>query len=210
MLGKGHSVTHETWAEGNRRSESPQFFGGRCSDDSPSHWNAGGLVLLAGHSWGGAVITEAGNHPQVRGLVYIAAGAPDSGQSFGDWWKDYTPAPGAAEIKPYGDGYVALTLEGVRQLFVLDLPRDEADIVYATQGPLAVKCFSDKISKAAWRSRPNWYIVASEDQTIPPGVERDSASRMCAKTCVLKSSHVPMLCQPDVVAELIANAAAFL
>ena len=146
----------------------------------------------------------------MRGLVYIAAGAPDSGQSFGDWWKDYTPAPGAAEIKPYGDGYVALTLEGVRQLFVLDLPRDEADIVYATQGPLAVKCFSDKISKAAWHSRPNWYIVASEDQTIPPGVERDSASRMCAKTCVLKSSHVPMLCQPDVVAELIANAAASL
>ena len=169
-----------------------------------------GPVLLAGHSWGGAVITEAGNHPQVKGLVYIAAGAPDSGQSFADWWKDYTPAPGAAEIKPYSDGYVALTAEGVRKHFVQDLPRDEADIVYATQGPLAVKCFSDKITKAAWRSKPNWYIVASEDQTIPPDVERDSASRMGAETRVLKSSHVPMLSQPDVVAEFIANAAASL
>jgi pimeloyl-ACP methyl ester carboxylesterase len=167
-------------------------------------------VLLAGHSWGGAVITEAGNHPQVKGLVYVAAGAPDSGQSFADWWKDYTPAPGAAEIKPNGDGYVALTVEGVRKHFVQDLPGDEADIVYATQGPLAVKCFGDKITKAAWRSKRSWYIVASDDQTIPPGVERDSANRMRAETRVLKSSHVPMLSQPDVVAEFIANAAASL
>lgn len=169
-----------------------------------------GPVLLAGHSWGGAVITEAGNHPQVKGLVYVAAGAPDSGQSFADWWKDYTLAPGAAEIKPYGDGYVALTLEGVRKHFVQDLPGDEADIVYATQGPLAVRCFGDKITKAAWRSKPSWYIVASEDQTIPPSAERDSANRMGAETRVLKSSHVPMLSQPDVVAEFIANAAASL
>jgi pimeloyl-ACP methyl ester carboxylesterase len=169
-----------------------------------------GPVLLVGHSWGGAVITEAGNHCQVKGLVYVAAGAPDSGQSFADWWKDYTPAPGAAEIKPYGEGYVALTAEGVRKHFVQDIPSDEADIVYATQGPLAVRCFGDKITAAAWRSKPNWYIVAALDQTIPPGVERDSASRMGAETLVLVSSHVPMLSQPDVVAEFIAKAAASL
>jgi pimeloyl-ACP methyl ester carboxylesterase len=113
-------------------------------------------VLLVGHSWGGAVITEAGNHPAVRGLVYVAAGAPDSGQSFNDWWKPYTPAPGAAEIRPYGEGYVALTAEGVRRHFVQDLPADEADIVFATQGPLATRCFSDTISAAAWRSKPSW------------------------------------------------------
>lgn len=167
-------------------------------------------MLLVGHSWGGAVITEAGNHPQVKGLVYVAAGAPDSGQSFGDWWKDYKPAPGAAEIKPYGEGYVALTLEGVRKHFVQDVPADEADIVFATQGPLAVRCFGDKVSKAAWRSKPTWYIVAARDETIPPDVERDSAKRMGAKTTVLESSHVPMLSQPEAVAELIANAAASL
>ena len=141
-------------------------------------------------------------------LTRIAAGAPDSGQSFDAWWKPYKPAPGAAEIKPYGEGYVALTLEGVRKHFVQDVPADEADIVYATQGPLAVKCFSDTISEAAWRSKRSWYIVAARDETIPPDVQRDSASRMGAETLVLQSSHVPMLSQPEVVAEFIANAAA--
>src|SRR5262245_15890740 len=129
-----------------------------------------GPVLLVGHSWGGAVITEAGNHPRVKGLVYVAAGAPDSGRSFADWWTDYTPAAGAAEIKPYGDGYVALTSAGVRKHFVQDIPADEAAIVFATQGPLAVRCFGDKITQAAWRSRPTWYIVAANDETIPPAV----------------------------------------
>jgi pimeloyl-ACP methyl ester carboxylesterase len=169
-----------------------------------------GPVLLVGHSWGGAVITEAGNHPHVKGLVYIAAGAPDTGQSFADWWKDYPPPPGRAEIKPYGEGYVALTLEGVRKHFVQDVPAGEADIVFATQGPLAVRCFSDTVSKAAWRSKPASYIVAAHDETIPPAVERDSAKRMGAKTLVLESSHVPMLSQPAAVAEVIAHAAAAL
>jgi pimeloyl-ACP methyl ester carboxylesterase len=169
-----------------------------------------GPVLMVGHSWGGAVITEAGNHPQVKGLVYVAAGAPDSGQSFDDWWKPYPPAPGASEIKPYGEGYVALTRDGVRKHFVQDVPADEADIVFATQGPLAVKCFGDKITEAAWRSKPSWYIVAAHDETIPPDVERDSAKRMGAETLVLESSHVPMLSQPDAVTEFIAKAAASL
>lgn len=167
-----------------------------------------GPVLMAGHSWGGAVITEAGNHPQVKGLVYVAAGAPDGGQSFDEWWKPYPPAPGAAEIKAYGEGYVALTPAGVRQHFVQDIPVNEADIVFATQGPLAVRCFGDKISKAAWRSKPSWYIVAAHDQTIPPAAQRDSAKRMGAETLVLESSHVPMLSQPEAVADVIARAAA--
>jgi pimeloyl-ACP methyl ester carboxylesterase len=169
-----------------------------------------GPVLLAGHSWGGAVISDAGNHAQVKGLVYVAAGAPDSGQSFGDWWKDYAPSPAAAEIKPYGDGYVALTPDGVRKHFVLDIPADEAAIVYATQGPLAARCFTDKVSQAAWRAKPSWYLVAAQDQTIPPAVQRDSAGRMSGKTLVLQSSHVPMLSQPEAVATFIADAAASL
>jgi pimeloyl-ACP methyl ester carboxylesterase len=169
-----------------------------------------GPVLLAGHSWGGAVITEAGNHPQVKGLVYVAAGAPDTGESFSDWWKDYTPAPGAAEIQPYGAGYVALTRKGVQNHFVQDIGKNEADVVYATQGPLALVCFGDKVSRAAWRSKPSWYIVAEEDQTIPPDLERASAKRMNAETASLQSSHVPMLSQPDKVAEVILHAAASL
>jgi len=166
-----------------------------------------GPVLLVGHSWGGAVITEAGNHAQVEGLVYVAAGAPDSGQSFGEWWKDYPPVAGDA-IRAYGEGYVALTRDGVRNHFVQDLPNDEADIVYATQSPLAARCFDDKVSAAAWRSKPSWYIVAAQDKTIPPAVEQASADRMGGETLVLQSSHVPMLSQPGAVAEFIASAAA--
>lgn len=170
----------------------------------------GGPVLLVGHSWGGAVITEAGNDERVAGLVYIAAGAPDDGQSFNGWWKDYPPQPGAAEIKPWGrDGCVGLTPKGVADSFVQDLSAEEAAVVYATQGPLAARCFDEKISKAAWRSKPSWYIVAEQDRTIPPAVERDSAARMKAiKTLALATSHVPMLSQPDRVADFIAQAAA--
>lgn len=169
----------------------------------------GGPVLLVGHSWGGAVITEAGNDERVAGLVYIAAGAPDAGQSFNGWWKDYPPAPAAAEIKPWGrDGYVGLTAKGVAESFVQDLSADEAAVVYATQGPLVAKCFDEKISAAAWRNKPSWYIVAEKDRTIPPAVERDSAARIKAiKTLALPTSHVPMLSQPERVAEFIAQAA---
>jgi len=103
---------------------------------------------------------------------------------------------------------VALTPEGVRKHFVQDIPVEESDIVYATQGPLAARCFSDKVSVAAWRSKQSWYIVAAQDETIPPAVERDSAKRMGAETLVLQSSHVPMLSQPEAVAEFIAGAAA--
>ena len=78
-----------------------------------------------------------------------------SGHSFDDWWKPCSPAPGASEIRPYGEGYVALTRDGIRKYFVQDIPADEADIVFATQGPLAVKCFGDKITEAAWRSKPH-------------------------------------------------------
>ncbi len=170
--------------------------------------NYGGPVLLAGHSWGGAVITQAGNDSRVAGLVYISAGAPDSDQSFNDWWKDYPPAPGAAEIKPFGnDGFVALTPAGVATAFVQDLPAEEAALVHAVQGPLAARCFADKVSPAAWRSKPSWYIVAEHDKTIPPAVQRDSAARMKAVTLTLPSSHVPMLSQPDKVAAFIEKAA---
>jgi len=170
--------------------------------------NQDGPVVLVGHSWGGAVITEAGNDPRVVGLVYVAAGAPDSGQSFNDWWKDYPPEAGAAEIKPYGsDGFVALTPKGIETCFVQDISPEEASLVYATQGPLAARCFDDKNRSAAWRSKPSWYIVAEKDRMIPPAVQRDSAARMKANTFSLASSHVPMLSKPERVAEVIIKAA---
>jgi len=169
-----------------------------------------GPVLLVGHSWGGAVITEAGNHPKVAGLVYVAAAAPDSGQSFGEWWKDYPPAPGASEIKPYGAELVALTAKGVREDFAQDLPAAEADVVFAVQGPIAGRCFGDQVGTAAWRSKPSWYIVAENDRTIPPAVQADSAKRLNATTLTLASSHVPMLSRPAEVSAFLLEAQASL
>ena len=166
-----------------------------------------GPILLAGHSWGGAVITEAGNHPAVKALVYVAAGAPDNRQSFNDWWKGYPPAAGTAEMQPYGPDYVALTREGIRHFFVQDISLAEADFIYATQAPLAVRCFSDPVSHAAWRYKPAWYIVAENDQTISPAIQRDSAQRMRANTVMLDSGHVPMLSQPSKVSQVILGAA---
>lgn len=166
-----------------------------------------GPVLLVGNSWGGAVITEAGNEPEVAGLVYVAAGAPNSGESFNDWWKDYPPMPGLAEIKPYGkDGFVAFTPLGIRQCFAQDVSTEEAAVIYAIQGPIAARCFDDKISTAAWHTKPSWYIVALEDRAIPSAVQSDSARRMGATTLTLTSSHVPMVSQPDKVADFILKA----
>jgi pimeloyl-ACP methyl ester carboxylesterase len=165
-------------------------------------------VILAGHSWGGVVISEAGNHPLVKGLVYVAAGAPDNGQSILDWWEGYASAAAMGEVMPYGDGFMALTRDGVHKYLGQDLPTDEADLVFATQGPLAEQCVSDKVSDAAWRSKPSWYLVTALDHTFPPALQQDSADRMGAEIRVVRSSHLPMLSQPKAVADFIADAAA--
>ena len=166
-----------------------------------------GPVLLVGHSWGGAVITEAGNEPQVRGLVYIAAAAPDSGQSFNAWWKDYPAAPGAPEIKPYGSDRFVLTLEGFRRHFAHDLATDETELLYCTQGPFAAASNNEPITHAAWRDKPSWFIMGEQDYMLTIDLERDTARRMGAKTLVLQSSHVPMISHPGEVADFIENAA---
>jgi pimeloyl-ACP methyl ester carboxylesterase len=166
-----------------------------------------GAVLLVGHSWGGAVITEAGNEPQVRGLVYIAAAAPDSGQSFNAWWKDYPTAPGAPEIKPYGNDRFALTLEGFHRHFAQDLATDEIELLYCLQGPFAAASNNEIITNAAWRDKPSWFIMGEQDHMLLIDLERDTAKRMGAKTLVLQSSHVPMISHPGEVANFIETAA---
>jgi len=166
-----------------------------------------GPVLLVGHSWGGAVITEAGNEPQVRGLVYVAAAAPDSGQSFNDWWKGYPAAPGAPEIKPYGKQRFVLTLEGFRRYFAQDVPTDERELLYCTQGPFAAAANNEVITKAAWRDKPSWFIIGEQDYMLTIDLEGDTAKRMGAKMLVLQSSHVPMISRPGEVADFIEKAA---
>jgi pimeloyl-ACP methyl ester carboxylesterase len=164
-----------------------------------------GPVLLVGHSWGGAIITEAGNESQVRGLVYIAAGAPDSGQSFNDWWKGYAAAPGVPEIKPYGKDRFVLTLKGFRHYFAQDLATDETELLYCTQGPYAA-ANNERITNAAWRDKPSWFIMGEQDYMLIIDLERDTAKRMGAKTLVLQSSHVPMLSHSGDVADFIEKA----
>jgi len=167
-----------------------------------------GPVLLVGHSWGGAIITESGNAAQVIGLVYIAAAAPDSGESFNEWWKGSPPAPGAPEIKPYGPGgYVALSAEGFRDHFGQDLPADEIALLHATQGPFAQGSNDETISTAAWRVKPTWFIMGENDHMLLFDLEKATAEKLGAKTLVLRSSHLPMLSQPYAVADFIEEAA---
>jgi pimeloyl-ACP methyl ester carboxylesterase len=168
----------------------------------------GAPVLLVGHSWGGAIITEAGNSAKVYGLVYIAAAAPDSGESFNEWWKGSPLAPGAPEIKPYGPGgYVALSAEGFRDHFGQDLAADEVALLHATQGPFAQGSNDEKIGTAAWRAKPTWFIIGENDRMLLFELEKATAERLGAKTLVLRSSHLPMLSQPYAVADCIQEAA---
>lgn len=166
-----------------------------------------GPVLLVGHSWGGAVITEAGTDPKVAGLLYVAAGAPDEGQSFGELMKMAAPPAGANAFQPDAAGFLRLTRAGVAKDFAQDLPAAESQLIFATQGPWAVKAVGDKISTAAWKTKPSWYIVASKDRMINPDLQRTLAKKLNATTLVLETSHVPMLSQPAKVAAFISDAA---
>ncbi len=165
-------------------------------------------VLLVGHSYGGAVICEAGDHPKVKGLVYVAGAAPDSGQTVTDWWSPYATAAVAAELRPYGDTHTMITREGVRKYLAQDLPTDEADLVYATQRPFGANTVTEIIPKSAWHGKPAWYLVTTQDHTVPPAAQQDSADRMGAEILVIRASHLPMLSQPQAVADFIAKVAA--
>lgn len=167
-----------------------------------------GPVVLVGHSYGGAVITEAGNNPKVARLVYVAAFAPDTGESVGTTAKNFAPPPVAPEVKPIEDNYVVLTHKGVTEDFAQDLSQVEKQVLAATQAPTSGSVFGASISEAAWRNKPSWYVVAENDRMINPDYERFAAKRMGAKTLVLPTSHVPMLSKPQEVAAFIAQAAA--
>jgi pimeloyl-ACP methyl ester carboxylesterase len=172
--------------------------------------DADGPVLLVAHSWGGNVITEAGNDPKVVGLVYLAAGAPDVGESFADLIKPYPPAPALGDATQDAAGFFRLTPKGMSADFAPDLPAAESSIMAVTQGPLNGAAFADKATMAAWKSRPSWYIVAGNDRVVPVELERKLAARMHATTITLPSSHVIMLSHPSEVAAFINSALATL
>lgn len=166
-----------------------------------------GPVLLVGHSYGGAIITEAGNNPKVVGLVYVAAFAPDQGESAASQGKPYGPTPGLGELRPIGDGFVVLTQKGIQEDFAPDLSIEEQMIMVATEVPTQGAALASTISAPAWRSKPTWFVIASNDRMISPKQEKDSAEKMNAKTLILPTSHVPMLSRPEEVAAFIIDAA---
>ena len=166
-----------------------------------------GPVLLVGHSYGGAVITEAGNDPKVVGLVYVAALAPSDGESFASVAKLFSPAPLLSEARPDAEGFLTLTGKGVAEDFAQDLPDQEKQVLTATQAPTAAAVFEAPITTAAWKTKPSWYVIASNDRAVAPELQKAEAAKLKATSMTVPSSHVPMLSHPKEVAGLIEQAA---
>jgi pimeloyl-ACP methyl ester carboxylesterase len=166
-----------------------------------------GPTLLVAHSYGGMVISQAGDDPKVKGLVYIAARAPDAGEDYPALTKKYKAAPASAGLHWSADGYGALSEQAFVNDFAGDLPKAEAEAYYAVQQPIGKPITMAKTTVAAWHDKPTWYAVSTEDRTIDPDLERFMASRMHAHTIELKSSHVSLISHPTEVANLILEAA---
>jgi pimeloyl-ACP methyl ester carboxylesterase len=164
-----------------------------------------GPVLLVGHSYGGTVITAAGTDDRVAGLIYIAALAPDETET-SQGQQDKFPATDVFSYIEVSDGRIWLLPEGTKA-FAGDLSEQEQKLVWATQMTPDAGLFNAKADGTAWRSKPSWYIVANDDHTVNPELERSAAQRMGAHTYDVDSSHVPMLSHPDFVLDVIRAAA---
>jgi pimeloyl-ACP methyl ester carboxylesterase len=167
----------------------------------------GAPVILVGHSYGGAVITEAGNDPNVAALVYIAAFAPDTGESVNTLIADPPPGAPVPPILPPQDGFLLLDRDKFHASFAADLPAEEAAFMADSQVPWGVDALGGTISEAAWRRKPSWYLVATDDHMIPPPAQRSMAGRAGATVVEAAGSHSIYLSQPAAVAELIQQAA---
>lgn len=167
-----------------------------------------GKVVLVGHSWGGTVITEAGQHGKVASLVYVAAFAPDAGKSTAETGEGYPAAPGSKRFVADADGFLSLPEAAMREDFAQDVPAAQSAVMTATQGPIQAKAFADKVSHAAWTAKPSWFIVSSRDRMIDPGLLRAMAKKIKATTTELPASHVPQQSRPADVARVILAAVA--
>jgi pimeloyl-ACP methyl ester carboxylesterase len=167
-----------------------------------------GPVILVGHSYGGAVITQAGNDPKVVGLVYVAAFAPAEGESVGSITAPYPPAPLGSELRPDAQGFLSATPKGIAEDFAQDLSPTEQQLLVATQGPTNAAAFGANITTAAWKTKPSWFVIAGNDRAIPPALEKAEAAKMKATSITVPSSHVAMLSHPIEVAHIIEQAAA--
>jgi pimeloyl-ACP methyl ester carboxylesterase len=217
-------LVHGAWADGSSRSKViPLLEAKRLhvvavqlpltsqADDVTTVQRAIALVdgplLLVAHSYGGAVMTQAGNDAKVAGLVYVAAFAPAEGQSPYDL-AIANPTPALQQLQQDQFGFLKLTSTGIREDFAQDLSDSEQTVLAATQGPTAVAALSAPVSTPAWRNKPCWFVIAAHDRVVAPALQAMEAQQMNATSITLSSSHVPMLSQPYVVASFIRRAAA--
>jgi pimeloyl-ACP methyl ester carboxylesterase len=168
---------------------------------------ADGPVILVGHSYGGVVISEAGTDPKVKGLVYVAAFAPDQGESVSSLIAN--PAPGAPvpPILPPQDGFLFLDRSKFAASFAADVAPELAAFMADSQVPWGVEALAGAISKPAWRTKPSWYLITTDDKMIPPPAQRSMAQRAESKVVETAASHSVYVSKPEVVADLIAQAA---
>jgi pimeloyl-ACP methyl ester carboxylesterase len=165
-----------------------------------------GPTVLVGHSFAGMIVTDAGVHPKVSSLVYVAARAPDAGEDYTALAAKYPPPPASKGIVFDGDEG-RLSEEAFLRDFAGDIPTAKAKVLYAVQEPFHKELLTGKTTNAAWRSKPSFYAVSTEDRTINPDLERFMAKRMGAKTIEVKSSHLSLISHPDVITRLIVEAA---
>jgi len=164
-------------------------------------------VILVGHSYGGVVITEAGNHPNVAALVYIAAFAPDKDESVNTLIADPPPGAPVPPILPPQDGFLFLDREKFHESFAGDLSAEQAAFMADSQVPWGLDALSGTISEPAWRSKPSWYLVSTEDRMIPPPAQREMSGRAGSTVIEVEGSHSIYVSQPAAVAEFIEKAA---
>jgi pimeloyl-ACP methyl ester carboxylesterase len=164
-------------------------------------------VILVGHSYGGAVITEAGNDPNVAGLVYIAAFAPDAGESVASLIKDPPAGAPVPPILPPRDGYLLLDKSKFAASFAADVDPELAVFMADAQVPWGMEAFQGAVSQPAWKSKPSWYLVTTDDRMIPPAAQRAMSKRAGSTVAEVRASHAVYVSQPDTVADLIAEAA---
>jgi len=167
-----------------------------------------GPLVLAGHSYGGAVITAAAaGNPKVKALVYIAAVVPDEGETVGEVFHRVAPHPSAPKLQPDVDGFLWLNVEAFRAAVAPDASQSETALMAATQKPISVTCLGEPMGKPAWKEKPSWFLIAEKDRMISPETQRFTAGRMKSKIVSLPVDHTPLASQPDAVAELITEAA---
>ena len=165
-----------------------------------------GATVLVGHSFSGMIVTDAGVHPNVSAVVYVAARAPDAGEDYAALAKQFPTPPASAGIIYDGDEG-RLSEEAFLRDFAGDLPEAKAKALFAVQWPFHKDLLTGKTTHAAWRSKPSWYAISTEDQTINPDLQRFMAKRMGARTIEVKASHVSLISQPETIANQILEAA---